>query len=513
MKAAAGITAMQYKVDIKVNSRNLRYLAGAAVLVLGTSHAAPGPGLLARDAFATVQPQLFANAGAFSNAWGDYDGDGKADLAVGFKSGEVRLYRNGPRGFVDVSGSVGLTLRGPEVRALAWGDYDGDGDLDLFIGARDRVYLMRNDGGVFKDVTIEVGLSLDKVVSRQATWIDYDNDGDLDLHLASRAGVDFLFRNEGGRFTEVAAEAGLADTRKAVGACWFDMNGDGYPDLFVAHQDGDTDAFYRNDKGRFTDVAPELHMDRADRKGRTGEGSVGCAVADYDNDGDLDLFVAAYGTSMLYRNDGGRFTDVARGVGLVAEGHAVSASWGDYDNDGNVDLYVTNYHGESNESQPAVYLFRNLGGRFENVMASDNPVNVADHGVQWVDYDRDGNLDLSLTRGYTSQGGSPVFHNQLARGARGRSLQVVVLDAKGHPRPGSEVRLFDRSGQVLGTRLVMGGDGYNAQSAIPAHFGLARLQKVTVEVTYLTAAGRVTQRIEGVDPNKQRGRALIVRQR
>lgn len=496
-----------------MNRSNWCYLACAAVLAFTESHAASNPKLLARDAFSAVQPQLFANAGAFSNAWGDFDGDGRPDLAVGFKSGEVRLYRNEPQGFVEVGAAAGLTMKGPEVRALAWGDYDADGDLDLFVGARDRVFLMRNDGGVFTDVTVEAGLALDKVVSRQATWIDYDNDGDPDLHLANRSGPDFLFRNEGGRFTEVAAEVGLADTRKAVGACWFDMNGDGYPDVFVAHQDGDTDAFHRNDKGKFTDVAPALHMDRADRKGRTGEGSVGCSVADYDNDGDLDLFVATYGVSMLYRNDGGRFTEVAKDVGVTAEGHAVSASWGDYDNDGNVDLYITNYHGESNASQPAVYLFRNLGGRFENVMAGDSPINAADHGVQWVDYDRDGKLDLSLTRGYTSQGGAPVFHNQLAGSARGHSLQVMVLDANGHPRPGSEIRLFDGAGKVLGTRLVMGGDGYNAQSAIATHFGIARRQKVTVEVTYLTAGGRVTQRIEGVDPNKQRGRALIVRQR
>jgi len=496
-----------------MNSRNLCYLACAALLTLTESRAAPKPKLLARDAFSAVQPQLFANPGAFSNAWGDYDGDGNVDLAVGFKSGEVRLYRYDRQGFVEVGAAAGLTMKGPEVRALAWGDYDGDGDLDLFVGARDRIYLMRNDGGVFKDVTAEAGISLDKVVSRQATWIDYDNDGDPDLHLANRSGTDFLFRNDAGHFTEVAAEVGLADTRKAVGACWFDMNGDGYPDVFIAHQDGDTDALYRNEKGRFTDVAPALRMDRADRKGRTGEGSVGCAVADYDNDGDLDLFVAAYGTSMLYRNDGGRFTDIAKDAGLIAEGHAVSASWGDYDNDGNLDLYITNYHGESKASQPAVYLFRNLGGRFENVMTSDNPVNAADHGVQWVDYDRDGKLDLSLTRGYTSQGGAPVFRNRLGGSARGHSLEVMVLDANGHARPGSEVRLFDRSGKILGARLVMGGDGYNAQSAIPAHFGLARTQKVTVEATYLTASGRVTQRVEGIDPNKQQGRVLMVRQR
>lgn len=467
---------------------------------------------IAAAAFTPLQSEIFATPGAFSSAWADIDADSDLDLAVSFRTGEVRLYRNDKGSFKEVGAQLGLPTTGPEARALAWGDFDGDGDPDLYVGAKDRSYLFRNDRGAFKEVSAEMGMEQRAITNRQASWIDYDNDGDLDLHVANRAGPNLLFRNDGTRFVETGAALGLADPRRTVGTCWFDMDQDGDLDLFLANQGGDTDALYRNDTGKFTDVAAALGMESSGRD--PTEGGVGCTVGDYDNDGDLDLFVAMYGTSRLYRNDGGGFKEVAEQVGIVVNGHAVSSSWGDYDNDGDLDLYIADYHKEGEVSRPASHLFRNEAGKFVNVLGHDSPLNAADHGVQWADFDNDGDLDVSLTQGYSTDAGEPVFRNELNQQARGHSMQVAVLDRHGRAtRVGAEVRVFDSLGKLLGTQIVSSGDGYAAQSAVPVRFGFIDAKRVTVEVTYLTQRGRVQQRVEKVQPAKWVSRPLLVRER
>lgn len=469
--------------------------------------------------FTPVQPDLLGMPNSYSNAWGDYDGDGDVDLAVSLRSGEVRLYRNDRGTLVSVGERVGMPQEGShELRGLSWGDFDGDGDLDLLGGATSAAMptkVLRNDGGTrFTDVAAGIGLAIPNRSARQTNWVDYDNDGDLDVYAANRAGPNALFRNDGGVFARVFADTGPSDPRPTVGACWFDMDEDGDLDLYLANQSGATDAMWRNDRTGFTDVAPALGMAGPPRT--PAEGGVGCAIGDYDNDGDLDVFVANYGPNLLYRhNDDGTFTDVGKTLGVGVENHAVSADWGDYDNDGDLDLWVISYEGAVGAQAPMNALFRNDGATgFVNVLAKDSPLNVADHGVQFVDYDRDGGLDLSVTDGYGPAGGHFVFRNALPDEAKRRSLSVLVLDANGrHTRFGAEVRLFDAAGRILATRLVAAGGGYNAQSAGPVHFGLAALAPVRVEVTFMTKAGRRTQAVAGVRPADYRGRSLVVGQR
>jgi hypothetical protein len=468
--------------------------------------------------FASVQPALLAVPNSYANAWGDYDNDGDLDLAVSLGSGEVRLYRNDKGVLVSVGAQVGMPQAGShELRGLSWGDYDGDGFIDLLGGAtaKDKLtVVLRNEGGKrFTNVAAAIGLTIPNRSARQTNWVDYDNDGDLDVYATDRAGDNLLFRNDGGTFTRVFAGVGPTDARPTVAACWFDMDKDGDLDLFLANQSGAADAMWRNDGDRFTDVAPALGLTGPPRA--TAQGGVGCAVGDYDNDGDFDLFVASYGRNQLYRNNGdGTFTDVAQALGVGVENHAVGADWGDYDNDGDLDLSVISYEGPSGAQTPANALFRNDGAvGFTNVLGRESPLNVADHGVQFVDYDNDGGLDLTVTDGYGPVGGHFVFRNTMPDAAKKRSLSVLVLDAHGHhTRFGAEVRLYDRTGTLLASRLVVSGGGYNTQRAAPVHFGLARLQTVDVRVTFMSEEGPKQITVIGVDPSRFVGKSLVIRQ-
>lgn len=468
--------------------------------------------------FTSVQPELLGVPNSFANAWGDYDNDGDLDLAVSLGSGEVRLYRNDKGVLVSVGAQMGMPQAGShELRGLSWGDFDGDGFIDLLGGSTSKdklTVVLRNEGGRrFTDVAAAIGLTIPNRSARQSNWIDYDNDGDLDVYATDRSGDNKLFRNDGGTFAQVFVGVGPTDGRPTVGACWFDMDNDGDLDLFLANQSGATDAMWRNDGNAFTDLAPTLGMTGPPRT--TDQGGVGCAIGDYDNDGDFDIFVPSYGHNLLYRNNGaGTFTEVAQALGVGRENHAVGADWGDFDNDGDLDLWVSSYEGPSGTQAPLDALFRNDGAAgFVNVLSRDSPLNVADHGVQFVDYDNDGGLDLAVTDGYGPVGGHFVFRNLLPDDTKQRSLSVVVLDAKGHnTRFGAEVRLFDTGGRIIASRQVVTGGGYNTQRAAPVHFGLAKAGTVNVEVTFMSKDGRKRQTVERVNPADYHGRSLVIRQ-
>ncbi len=469
---------------------------------------------IAAPTFEPVRQELFADPGAQPNAWADYDGDGDLDLFVGFRGAPDRLYRNDETSFTDVAADVGLASA-EETRAAAWGDFDGDGDADLYVGfpatAETPNRLFRNeDGGQrFVDVAGQLGVDLTGT-TRQTSWIDYDADGDLDLFVAFRDGPNRLLRNDGARFTDVTASSGIGDPRRTVGVAWFDMDQDGDLDAFVANQNGDEDGFYRNDSGSFVDVAAEMGMNSP---GRSEEyGGVGPAVTDYDKDGDLDIFVANYGPDALWSNEGGgRFVEIAAGTPVAADFHSTSAAWGDFDNDGWPDLYVISYMRDEPEARD--HLYWNVAGSLVDVMPQLFLERGGTHGVQWMDFDADGDLDLALANN-DPLGSHPLYRNMLPEAQATRSVQVSVVDRNGvHSLAGAEVRVFATgSGELLGTRLVDTGGGYCSQNVAPVHVGLGRYTgPVDVVVTVLEGATRGEVRVDGVDPQQLEPRVLTVR--
>jgi hypothetical protein len=270
---------------------------------------------------------------------------------------------------------------------------------------------------------------------------------------------------------------------------------------------------FRNDGGRFVDVAAKVGVAAAGRPKE--EGGVGPGLADFDLDGDLDLFVANYGPSALYRNEGKgqRFTDVAKESGIDLPGHVTTTAWGDVDNDGWADLYLATFMA----GEPAYrdWFFRNGGAdarpRFTEVMPDLLLTHDATHGVQWVDFDRDGALDLSRVSN------SPTGSHYLMRnvGAAGtRSLAVLVTDANGRlTRPGAEVRLYAAgTRRLLSSALVDSGGGYCSQGAMPVHVAVpsSAPTRIDVEVT-VAGRGRKVTRVKDVDPAVHRGGSLLVR--
>jgi hypothetical protein len=471
--------------------------------------------LATAPAFELVQPELFGVTGGMPNAWADFDNDGDLDQFVGFRGRPNRLYRQDRGRFEDVAAAVGLADN-VETRAASWGDYDGDGDVDLYVGfiggPRNKLYRNDGDGRHFTDVTADAGLALEGV-SRQASWVDYDNDGDLDLFAAFRDRPNRLLRNDGGRFTDVTAAAGVGDARKSVGAVWFDIDADGDLDVFVANQNGDTNGLLRNDGGRFVDVAREWGVEALRQSAEFG--GVGPAVADADGDGLLDLFVANYGPSALYRNDKNRrFLDVTKDAGLFFEQHATTPSWGDYDNDGRPDLYVAGFL--VNVTHYPDHLFRNTrerdgAMRFEDVLPALINEHDGSHGVQWVDYDGDGAVDLALSNNDLA-GGHYLFRNTLERVRAQASLAIDVVDARGrHTRPGAEVRVYQAgSRKLISSGLVDTGGGYCSQNVMPVHVGTADAKRVDVEVTAMGKRGRSVIKATGIDPRAGR-RTLVMR--
>lgn len=472
-------------------------------------------GQAALPVFEPMQPELLGAGSTFTNAFADVDGDGDPDMFVGFDGKPNRLYRNDQGTFVDVAAEAGVVDSRP-TRAAAWGDFDGDGDPDLLLGFTPStntsvLKLYRNTAAKFTDTTTDVGLAVPTGAVRQPAWMDFDGDGDLDLFVAYRDRANALYRNDAGKFVDVAPALGLADTRRTVGAVWFDFDEDGDLDVAVANMDGDANGLFRNDGATFTDVAESAGVAWGGRMPKAAShGTVRVCAADVDQDGRFDLFAANYGPLGFFSNRGtGTFEDRSAAWNIAIDSRYDACAFADVDHDGRLDLYVNGTVTGGASWQDT--LFRNTGSAFVDVTPPSIRRLQADHGVQWVDADGDYDLDLALT-GARIDGTHLVMRNMLAAPDAARGLHVKVVDAQGRStRAGSEVRVFAAgTTRLVGARLVDSGSGYDAQSDVPVHVGVpAGVARVDVQVMVPRQGTRIATWQRGVRP----GRTLTVRTR
>jgi hypothetical protein len=498
-------------------------------------------------------PELMGSGAALI----DYDNDGDLDVFLvqggpleggaakpGRAPATSRLFRNdlpkeGDGGrrtlrFTDVTERAGVGLVAYGMGA-AVGDYDNDGDLDLFVTSFGPETLYRNNGdGTFTDVTAAAGVS-DPLWSASAAFLDYDRDGDLDLFVANyldftiagnksctdalgapdycgprayRPVPDRLYRNEGnGRFSNATESAGISKADgNGLGVAAGDYNGDGWLDLYVANDATANQLWINRRDGTFADEG--LLSGAAVNAAGNPEGSMGIASGDADGDGDEDLFVTNLvgETFVLYRNDGkGNFEDVRVEAGLSAPTAAFTGfgtDWFDYDNDGALDLFVANgaVNGiEAQRGQPSPFrmrnqLFRNTGsGRFVETSAAGGPEFAragVSRGAAFGDIDNDGDVDVVATnndgpvRLLVNQAHSTLRQAQGRpeqgrgttssgqRGGRNHWVQVATVQAQGNRFGFGALVGVERAGRPDVWRRVKTDGSYLSASDPRVHFGL-----------------------------------------
>ena len=477
--------------------------------------------------------ETFGSGAAFL----DVDGDGWLDLYLvngAPLSGERpepipvnRLYHNtGAGGFTDVTATSGAGHTGYGMGCAA-ADYDADGDVDLYATNVGPNLLLRNEGeGRFADATAAVGGG-DARWGTSCGFLDYDLDGDLDLYatnyvefdpqkniVCAEGGIrsycepkfyepvgDVLYRNEDGQFRDVASEAGIIHKGRGLGVAFADYDLDGDTDVYVAN-DGTMNFLYQNQGNGFAEVG--LYAGGRYNEDGLAEAGMGVEFGDWDNDGFQDVFVTNFAqeTNTLYGNDGqGQFRDITNRAGLAECSYkplGFGTNFLDYDNDGDLDLFVANghvmdkiaqVHPDHAYPQPNQVLCNQRGTRFVDVSAKLGPALAAaavSRASATADYDNDGDLDLLVTNVAAAPN---LLRND---GGNRQHWLTIQLEALG-------TRVAVTAGGQRQVGECQSGGSYLSSSDPRLHFGLGAATRATVEIRWPDGA---LQTIEAVAANQ-----------
>jgi hypothetical protein len=423
---------------------------------------------------------LVNDAGSsFGCSWNDYDNDGFLDLFVANYLNQTNfLYQNNhDRTFTRILNNGIVSDDGNSI-SCSWGDYDNDGDLDIFIANwEQKNALYQNNGdGTFTGVT-EGEIVNDEGKSMGCSWADYDNDGYLDLFVTNYVQSNALYHNNGDNtFTKIAAGEIVTDQGFSAGCGWGDYDNDGFVDLYVVNWGRNNFLYHNNGDGTFTKITEgEIVNSRAR--------SLGCSWGDYDNNGYLDLFVTNWDrNNFLYHNNGdGTFTKINGDPIVEDRGFFTNSNWGDYDNDGDLDMFITNW---DEDPQQKNMLYRNNGNETFTKIGVGDIVNDEGPsiGSSWGDIDNDGDLDLIVTNDgevnnflYLNNGNRNNWTNIKCVGI---SSNASAIGAK------VRVKATINNQSVWQMQEISGQTGYASQNSLNAEFGLkdaALIDSIKVE--------------------------------
>jgi hypothetical protein len=413
-------------------------------------------------------------------AVGDYDGDGYPDLFLSQYGRSILYHNNGNGTFTDVTEKAGIAVIGWASSAV-WFDYDNDGKLDLFV-CRFVDFDKSKNKLCGNEQTGERFYCVPRVYHPARSWL-FHNNGD-------------------GTFTDVSQESGIARVLgKAWGVVATDINNDGLMDLFVANDTVPNFLFLNRGHGKFEEVGLESGAAFSqDGQARSG---MGVDSADFDQDGWQDLFVTNVDQEMysIYRNrHDGSFDDLAGPMGIGNTTRLMSG-WGvkffDFDNDGNLDLFIANGHPDDKieaHSSRVTYkepflLFRNTGKTFENVSASAGPVfseSFAARGMAVGDFDNDGAIDVLVA----VNDGAPVLLKNMAPQGN-HWLGVRLIGRKANP-DGIGAKIAWQAGDLKRSRLKTGGGSYLSSHDPREVLGIGPRTKIDkLEIRWPQPSGRI----------------------
>ncbi len=469
----------------------------------------------------------------------DYDNDGDLDLYIvqGSAVEGNALFENVDGTFVNRSQSSGADDNGYGI-GVATGDYDNDGDVDLYVTNIGVNALLRNDGnGKFTDVTTFSGTE-DEGFSACSAFGDLDGDGDLDLVVTKYLDVelitdrecldarsqrtycnptiydapmhDSLFINNGdGTFTDATESSGLASVKgTGLGVFISDLTGDALPDIFIANDAMPDRLWVNQGDGTFIDEA--MHSNIATDDSGMAKAGMGATPVDFDQDGDFDVFVTnIYGESdSFYKNEGDFFQDITRRTGLSAETRTYTR-WGiafiDFNNDGLLDLYETtggvvsgpnSYSDDDPLAEPNLLFVQGENGRFSKVIPQGGTRELligSSHGVASGDIDGDGGIDLVVVN---SNKPVNILKNVLTD--RGNWIAYTLLNKHGAPAIGASVEIIFKNGKSLFSQ-VQTSLGYASSHSPTLHFGIG---KHAIEKVVITWKGGFQQVFENPDLNR-----------
>lgn len=415
------------------------------------------------------------NGASFGVAMADVDGDGDVDIFVTNSESANELYLNKGNGeFADATQGSGLEFAEVPSRATVFADVNNDGRLDVFISAmQSSNRLLLGDGtGRFEDVTASSGLS-DKGPGQGSCFADIDGDGDLDLFVANFGESDRMYLNDGyGSFADVTDRVGVrSDGVNGFGCVFGDFDEDGDMDLYVNNDGAFNNLYINNGQGVFTDLA-----EQSGAQATTGGGR-GVQMADFNGDGHWDLYavVASGKNTYLLGNGDGTFVDATEGSGLDSQkGVAQGLNVADFDGDGDIDIIVSVLN-----RAHAVYENDGAGNFNEISSRAGAGSNRFGQGVAFGDLNGDGALDALVA----SWGGffplcpfcrkaNNLLMNQVDTPAW---LKVRPVGRKGATLIGAEVSVMESaSGQAAAARAqIDGGSAFCSQNAYEAYFGLS----------------------------------------